>query len=307
MTTPSPARVTRIAQVSTLALAGVAAGVMVLGGRDADPAPEATLSLPELPAVAKPQSGQPEASAFDVATVSQRFAAIGNAPRKPAPPPVVATDVPGATQPVAPPPVVDDLRYLGHVGLGSSLLAMVFEGGRQRVVSVRDQLLAGTLIEVRPEEIVVEKDGVRRTVTLATRDGMAITASNPMLGPTAATSVGRMSGRSVSTISPDQIRAMRAANAGAEPVVMTMVDPTTGEKVPVVDPRELWMRDFDVAMQRLMDSGNYKDAGEVKEVAARYADGMQAINDAIKQGADVESIEKRRSILLQDLPTELQK
>lgn len=305
MTTPSPARVTRIAQVSTLALAGVAAAVMVMSGREADPAPEATLSLPELPAVARPQVGQQATSTFDVATVSQRFAAIGNAPRRPAPPPVVTTDEPGQTPPVTP-PVVDDLRYLGHVGLGSSLLAMVFEGGRQRVASVNDVLRAGTLVEVRPEEIVVEKDGVRRTVALAMRDGMAITASNPMLGPTAASSAGRMSGGPMTTISPDQIRAMRAANAAATEV-MTMVDPNTGEKVPVVDARELWMRDFDSAMQRLMDSGNYKDAGDVKEVAARYADGMQVINDAIRQGADAESIEKRRSMLLQDLPTELQK
>ncbi len=281
------ARLTRIAQIGALVLAVATGVLLVFGVPGIFVAPvDTTLPLPTLDPIARPVAINTTSRVFNTSGVADRFATIGNAPV----PAVVASTDPGSTSttPPLPPPPTDDLKYLGHVGLGSTLLAMIFEGGTQRIAKLNDKLLAGNLIRVSTTEIEVDRDGVRRTIALAPRSGLAITASNPMAG---------MANASRMAANRNEMMAKMNSQRNKEAVLATNLSSQSP------DQRAQWDNNFNTAMQRLLDSGQFKDPGDAKEAAARFADGMSQIQNDIANGGDPGSAEKLMKQLSEDLPT----
>lgn len=276
---------TRGAQVATVAMAAVAGAAFVFGIPGTKPEPVA-LEPVSLDPIRRPAAVS-AAAPPDALAVADRFSTIANAPKPPAPPPVADTSMPGdATNPtpVAPPPTPDNIKYLGHVGLGSTLFAMISENQRQAMVGVNDELSAGRVVEITPTELTLDQDGRRKVIELAAKSGSAIS----MVMPGAANSRGQRGGQRPS-ISPQDI--MARSRPAPQPM------PSPAMLTPDQLRQQAWDDHFNTATNRLMESGMYKDDAQAKQAAARYADEMARIEQDILNGDDPEKIEYRRKEL----------
>lgn len=279
------ARLTRASQVATIALAavGVAAFVFGIPGTQTEKVELAEVTLDP---IARPQATQRGAGP-DVVAVADRFSTIANAP-KPPPPPVADTTQPGgAGTPMPPvaPPTQDNIKYLGHVGLGATLFAMITENQRQAVVGLNDELSAGRVVEITPDTLTLDRDGARKVIELAAKSGSAISTVMPMSASTRGTRGGPRG-----QVNPQDIMARSRTQAPPPPQIVMMNGPEQRRQ-------QAWDDHFNTATNRLMESGKYKDEGEAKQAAARYAEEMVKVEEEIIQGADPEEIEKRRKDL----------
>lgn len=278
------ARLTRACQVGTVALACVGVAAFLFGVPGTTPEkPRETLELPRLDPIARPKVAA-RGPTPNVLAVADRFGTIANAPRQPAP--VVDTSATGPSgmpaTPPPPPPPPDNIRYLGHVGLGSALYAMINEDQRQRVVGVNDEVAAGRVVEITPEELTLDRDGTRKVIALATRSGSSISTIQPI----SAGNTRGVRGGPRGAISPE---ALMSRPRPSEPVVMLNADTQRRQQA--------WDTHFATATNRLMESGQFKDDDQAKLAAARYAEEMVKVEEEIIQGADPETIEKRRKDL----------
>lgn len=273
----SAARLTRGSQIATIALAGLAAAAFVFGIPGSTPEkPTETLTTPQLPPIPRPQA-MARGPAPDLVAVADRFATIANAPK---PREVATTDVsqPGgvAAVPPPPPPPPVDIKYLGHVGLGGTLFAMVNENQRQQVVGVNDELAAGRVVDITPSELTLDRDGTRRVIELAAKSGSAIS----MISPISATTTRGVRGGSRGQISPSDLMS-RSRPVATGPVLQPVNN--------LQDPAgQAWQSNFEAAMGRLRESGQFKDEAQAKEAAMRYADELARVNADIANGLDPE-------------------
>lgn len=277
------ARLTRGAQVATIALAGLAAAALVFGvpgtGTEA-----VELEPVELAPLTRQQVVE-QVQGTDARAVADRFATIANAPKAPTPPTTSsdATSNPGAIAPPPPPPPPDNIKYLGHVGLGATLFAMINENQRQAVVGLNDELSSGRVVEITPQALTLEQNGARKVIELAARTGSAISTVLPM----GAGNRGIRGGGTRASLSPEDIMARRPAPQ-AQGVVFTAADQLR---------EQAYQDHFNTAVNRLQESGLYKDESELKQVADRYANEMARIEQDIINGDDPEKIEWRRKEL----------
>lgn len=157
--------------LAVLAGLGVAA-VGLPGG--VDPTPPSSLTLPEV-AVTPAGSGQASATRpVDEAGIEARLARFSNAPRVTSPVVVNTND----GQPA--PATAAETKYLGPVGLGSRMLALMTIQGRQRFVKVGDALGDEShVVEITPTGVVTEGPAGRKTYELAARTGQVLTRATP--------------------------------------------------------------------------------------------------------------------------------
>lgn len=285
-TRQSAARLTRASQISALALGGIAAAVLLLGlpGTRSEQAP-ARLELPTLESLARPQA-RPQVYTPDLMAVADRFGTIANSPRQPvvadAANPNPGNGVMAPTAPPPPPP--DNIKYLGHVGLGSTLFALINENQIQRMVGVEDELSAGKVVEITPEHLTLDRDGTRKVIDRAAKTGPAISSVVP---PGAGNTRG-IRGGPRGNISPEDIMARSRGGVVPQAVNVSTLDQPQ---------RQAWDDNFTNAMRRMLESGRFKDAGDAKEVAQQYADQMARIAEDERVGMDPQLIEQRRKEL----------
>lgn len=171
--------------VGALLLAGGAAlGVLGIPGTTPEPVPE-RLTLPVVRVEdGSSTNGSAAPARIDASGAGARMQSLPNSPKQA--PAAGRPAGPEGGQPPAPPaPAVVEVRYIANIALGPSLLAVVVDNGRQRVVKAGDTLADGSrLIEVRPHELVVELDGRRRTIPMAERTGSAASRAAPMMAVT---------------------------------------------------------------------------------------------------------------------------
>lgn len=280
---------TRGAQVATVALAAIGVGAFVFGipGAGSEPVALEEVRLDPI----RRWTGVDRSATADARAVADRFATIANAPKAPPPPVAVDSGSPGAgmaTPPPVPPPLQDNIKYLGHVGLGTTLFAMISENQRQAMVGVDDELSAGRVVEITPSQLTLDQDGRRKVIELAVRSGSAISSVTPMGANRGAR------GGTRAQISPQDIMA-RGRPSAPTPMVVRQV--TTEDQLR----QQAWDDHFNTAESRLAESGLFKDDGERKQAAARYADEMAKIEQDILNGDDPEKIEFRRKELDQTL------
>lgn len=160
--------------LAVLAGLGVAA-VGLPGG--VDPTPPSSLTLPEV-AVTPTGSGHAATTRpVDEAGIDARLARFSNAPRVTTPVVVNAGD--GQPAPAA----AAETKYLGPVGLGSRMLALMSVHGRQRFVKVGDALGDEShVVKVTPTEVVTDGPAGRKTYELASRTGQVLTRATPGAG-----------------------------------------------------------------------------------------------------------------------------
>lgn len=278
------ARLTRGAQVATIALAGLAAAALVFGipGTGTE---TVELEPVELAPLTRQQAVE-QVQGPDVRAVADRFATIANAPKAPTPPPT-STDAmsnPGAIAPPPPPPPPDNIKYLGHVGLGATLFAMINENQRQTVVGLNDELSSGRVVEITPQSLTLEQNGARKVIELAARSGSAISTVLPM----GAGNRGIRGSGTRAPLSPEDIMARTRPAPQPQGVVFTAADQMR---------EQVYQDHFNTAVNRLQESGLYKDESELKQVADRYANEMARIEQDIMNGDDPEKIEWRRKEL----------
>lgn len=183
------AGLTRVAQAGFLVLAGGTVALAAISlpaapGIPPDVAPEAAATT-QTPAAGE-KSPQDAAAKVDTGAVAMRLGFLGNSPkRKTAEPAAVSTpDETGATRTATPAPTAppaEALRYLGALREGERMLALLAVEGVQKIVRAEDTLeLKGAgskvrVIEIKPEEVVLEENGARRTITKAARSTQRVT------------------------------------------------------------------------------------------------------------------------------------
>jgi hypothetical protein len=160
--------------LAVLAGLGVAA-VGLPGG--VDPTPPSSLTLPEV-AVTPAGPGQTTAAhAVDEAGIDARLARFSNAPRITTPVVLNAND--GQPAPAS----AAQTKYLGPVGLGARMLALMSVQGRQRFVKVGDALGDEShVMEITPTEVVTDGPAGRKAYELAGRTGQVLTRATPGAG-----------------------------------------------------------------------------------------------------------------------------
>ncbi|HYE63635.1 MAG TPA: hypothetical protein VD997_16710 [Phycisphaerales bacterium] len=162
---------TRAAQ-GALALLVVAAGAAVaMSSRFAsDPERAGPLVLPTVDLGNGKNTPAPINNNIDFAAVGDRLGAVSNHPK----PVVVATNnAPGAAQPPPPAPV-NEMKYLGAVGVGANKVALISDNGRQRFVSVNDDLAGGKVEQITDTEVRVG-GAASKVITLASRSSDVVT------------------------------------------------------------------------------------------------------------------------------------
>jgi hypothetical protein len=238
--------------VGALLLAGGAAlGVLGIPGTTPEPVPE-RLTIP----VVRIEDGSAPGAAsvgsrIDPAAAGARMQALSNSPKQA---PVAGRPAgPESGQPPAPPPpAVVEVRYIANIALGQSLLAVVVDNGRQRVVKAGDTLSDGSrVIEVRPHELVVELDGRRRTIAMAERTGSAASRAAPAMAVARTTPPARPS-------TPQATPAMRALS-GSPPEERKGV---SSKGAPEGSPERL-----EEIIQQMRSSGQFKDENELMSAA----------------------------------------
>ncbi len=278
------ARLTRGSQIATIALAGLAAAAFIFGIPGSTPEkPIESLTPPKLDPIRRPQAAA-RGPAPDLVAVADRFSTIANAPKPPPPAPVADTTLPGGpgVPPPVAPPVMDNIKYIGHVGLGATLFAMVNENQRQQVVGINDELEAGRVVEITPSELTLDRDGTRKVIELAAKSGSAISTVLPINAATRG-----IRGGPRGQINPEDLMA-RSRSAPRGPTVVPNTMNLSNLQTPE---RQAWDSNFEAAMSRLKESGRFKDDGEAKEAAARYADEMARVTSDIANGLDPEKAE----------------
>jgi len=178
---------TRVAQVALVALvlaSGAVAALGLPGGSIRDPG-DLTLPPVETP------SGDPAlvstAPPVDLGAISDRLNRIKNSPK--APEVVVAATKPADTPPPTP-PAPDEVRYLGGVGLGSHMMALVSVGGKQVFVAIGDKIAIGTVRSVTATEVQFEGETGTHVIRLAERGPEVVTRTTPGAAARAMAGVG---------------------------------------------------------------------------------------------------------------------
>lgn len=240
------ARVAQIGAASTALLLGV---VVVLGlpapAIETPPINPALPVIEPLPQTDTPQTAAPEVDAIGIA---DRLALVSNAPRLP--------DAPAPTDTTTPPSEEQDFGYLGPIRMGRVLWAFVRDSGVQRPVKVGDTVWPGRVVQITPEKLTVERDGVRTDYDLLPRGGAVVSRANAGAAP-GTPSRGR--GR-------------------PQPVAGASVNPSTGFPNPQGSPVGMGMSHMDMIrkqpgfqemLERLRASGKYPVEEDLQNAAVK--------------------------------------
>ncbi|GJQ29090.1 MAG: hypothetical protein HBSAPP03_09740 [Phycisphaerae bacterium] len=178
---------TRVAQGACVVVlaAGVALGVFGVPGATTHPAPEA-LKVPDPPPPAVVTDTASTTASVNSTSLGARMNLLANAPKQPA-----ATSTQTEPPPPPPPPPAE-ARYIGTMSVGPRLLAIMIDAGRQRVAKVGDTLADGSkVVAISADSVTVERNGARHDITLAERQGEAISRLTPKTGRNSAAATSR--------------------------------------------------------------------------------------------------------------------
>ena len=175
----SAARNARLAQGAAVVLLGAVGvlGAVGIPGMQSPPRPP-DLKVSEVE-IKVPHGSGVVAQPADYATLTNRMSLLENAPKLPDAP---AGDGGESAPPPPPPPPAPVVKYLGPARVGTLVLALVSDGGKQRFVKSGDRLSDDSKVkQVLDGAIVVEKDGGESRIELSVREG-ALTTSG-VAGP----------------------------------------------------------------------------------------------------------------------------
>lgn len=198
---PRAKRIRLLSQIAALicvgaAVAAVAFGVPMLRGTDAPLIEYQTVQSKAgviyqgiVARRAEQESGDEAEFPPDISMISETLALISNSPKAK----VVEKPVDPAGGTSDGPKVVESpsakTRFVGTVGIGDRLMALVTAGGSQRILGEGDEAVLPladgdsgtppkvTIRRVSAAEVVLDEDGVERTIERAARTGFAVSTS----------------------------------------------------------------------------------------------------------------------------------
>lgn len=160
---------------------------------------------------------------IDSSLLAARLGSIRNHP-VPIPPTPPPNDEP-PVDPTPPQPPAEAVRYVGPMRVGSRLMAILSVENRQRlsgagrsfVYSVEGTSYTARVVEVTPEHVVLEENGVNRTIAVSDRRGDVVSylGNKPTRGKTPAL-------RERSGASDPSESAAEAANPGTAALLETL-------------------------------------------------------------------------------------
>ena len=175
------------------------------------------------------QTGDDNALPADLGMIQDLLSSVENAPKvKAAPNPDQGTGTEtgdkGDTA-NAPPPVSAKTRFVGTVGIGDRLMALVTAGGSQRIMGEGDEAVlpladgdssdppSVSIRSVSPGEVVIVENGTEHTIEKAQRTGIAVSTSMASVapaqesdGPAPARTGGVMQADDIKPVNPDDFR-----------------------------------------------------------------------------------------------------
>lgn len=191
---------TRAAQAALVVLVvGGGAAIAVSSRLANEPEYAGPLVLPTVELAGAKTTGVAVNNEIDFGSVADRLAAVSNHPKPVVVPPT--TEIGKTPAPV----VSNELKYLGAVGVGSSKVALIAEGGKQRFVNVNDDLAGGKVESISDTEVRIG-GGAPKTITLAGRGNEVLTRAG-RAGP-GVVMPNRPNGVNPTTLQPYQPQAM---------------------------------------------------------------------------------------------------
>jgi hypothetical protein len=112
-------------------------------------------------------------------------------------------------------------RFVGTVGIGNRLMALVTAGGSQRIMGEGDEAVLPlqdgasgeppkvSIKSVTPDEVVIVENGTEHTIEKAQRTGFAVSTSVASVAPAPASdgpTTGRTSGRTAGAMQADEVK-----------------------------------------------------------------------------------------------------
>lgn len=169
---------TRLSQVAGVVLLGAGGLAAAMLGPNAGQSPPEVLEVPVLPPLVTPGPGAARSDGpVDAAVLAGRFAAIGNAPRVPEPPPTPTNEVPVVTA-EEPPAATIEILYLGPAALGGARFALVSIDGAQRIVGIRDGLGEGEVKAITPQQLTINENGSDRVIERSRKGTEVVTKTS---------------------------------------------------------------------------------------------------------------------------------
>lgn len=206
-----------------------------------------------------------EARDVDAESVADRLGAVANHPK-----PAQTIPTPG-TAPTTTTPVASgsqDTRFLGAVAMGSTKMALVAEGGKQKFVGVGDALAGGTVEQITDSEVRIG-GGVSKTLTLATRTADVLTragrnAPGAILLPPSATQSNNLGGLRAYTPPQQQ----QPVDTMGKPMTVDQLNYRQRLNVPdYVAPGD--EHDFVAMREEMRNSEKFSSEDELNEMASK--------------------------------------